>query len=993
MAKFPEQLNGGMVTSKDPSTLQPGEVQVAQECMFYQDNEHLSRVPGVTTWSTIVSTSCINGLTACRFEDGTQKLVAQVSASGGGVAYYMADAETNNSAFATVVTGLTGGQALTSVQYDNRHYLFNGVDDNLVLLKDGTVRPHGLKPTIAGGINWLDVDNALVAGPTATGFYEYWYTEVVKFSDGQELESAFNGDPVTYELTQLTSAPRFTLPGIPQNDEIAKKYGASKIYYNVYRSEKKLTAADKMYPIGRKCKEVSINSTGSIFVDTSTKTSTISSGHMQQPSELVGQSFTRIYARARNPELYHTLITATACASGGSVNGPVSTTVLSTANTDYIRIGFTKGASGWHDGTNGSWFTTTGSNNSDGWVSTDSPAYLMTLKHFNFGTIADSNISGVGVVVNGFASQSGIADIYVMPCKFISTGSRIGRPENIPAPGGDYREIGPHIHTYEVYDPVTNNNLSAAYGIFGKIIPASVNPFIQTKSLNVNSVAGIDLGFGASNSAVTAPAFLTGKYQWKLSDITDDFGVQILVVFKNLNSSTVNPYVGINSVEMYIEYNATSTRVTKDTKFYEAVTIETSGVQSAFGANKPGKIASTGTIFSGSLVTNSKEDPNRIFYSVPGFPDYFPTDVYWFELPGVDNDKITYIGTVNDRLVVGTRGSLWRINYLPSQDDASFARGQAVSLISNTVGIVNPTSACVFVNLQGQQELAFVDTNGVFSTDGYGIRKLSQDLLWVGPSNRAVFTSTSQTSPYTNVIGLVNDARTQTLRLLTTGGGWIGSYAAIHGKQGGGLKWTKYYLNYNKYSVVNGDHVLGACTVCSAACIRRVNGTWIVVYGMGPAYGLYTEHGGLIAREDSSDSTTYNNPMGYANSIYPQVLTREISPAGLTNEFSVDGLAIHGTLKSSLTSNAFYNVGAAITASQRQTNAAAVAASGFIPGGVAGSRMAYAGIDGVNGDSTALTIAFEPLTDGAMWEKVAGMFEIHAIILDVNDFGEVDTSA
>jgi len=424
---------------------------------------------------------------------------------------------------------------------------------------------------------------------------------------------------------------------------------------------------------------------------------------------------------------------------------------------------------------------------------------------------------------------------------------------------------------------------------------------------------------------------------------------------------------------MNIYYNSAGeidpTQINKRGQFYDAVTIEQNGVQVAFGSRNKGPIASCGAMFQGALVTDSKDTPNRLYYSLPGFPDAFPKDVYWLELPGVNNDKITSINVVNDRLVVGTRGNLWRINYLPNQDDAGFSRGEAVSLVSGSIGIVNPAAACVFTNQSGQQELAFVDANGIFSTDGYAIRKLSQDLLWVGPSIKAVMSPTNATSVYSIIKGLINDPRTQTLRLLTAAVGWAGSYAAIHAKQGGGLKWTK-------YSTIDSFGSVSCGTV-----LKRNTGSWVPIYGMSGTLLVDGQFAGKLYREDSSDSTTYNDPIG---GLPADILTREIGFGNLGQEAAIDSIGIHGTIKPTPTSATFTNIGGSVAVTQHYTNRTSDAQSmTTIPGGISNSRNSQAGIDGVNCEELAIRLQLDDTS----------MFEIHAIHMDGSDFGEVDTSA
>jgi hypothetical protein len=183
--------------------------------MYLPDSDSLWRIPGASYWNTVAASGQdVQGLTHCRFENTSAFLVAQASGK-----LWTANAESDGSAFASATINTTGlsnlSTGLWSVPFDNRCYIFNGVDDNRVMLQDGTSRVHGLysvqqKPSLSNMFT-----SAFSA--SATGYYEYWCTEVVKFSDGQELESAFAGTPLTVRVTSLTSAPEIEMTGTPVN--------------------------------------------------------------------------------------------------------------------------------------------------------------------------------------------------------------------------------------------------------------------------------------------------------------------------------------------------------------------------------------------------------------------------------------------------------------------------------------------------------------------------------------------------------------------------------------------------------------------------------------------------------------------------------------------------------------------------------------------------------------------------------------------------------
>jgi hypothetical protein len=1053
MAKLPEAVNGGMVTSKDPSMLQPGELAYAEMCIYTQDNDHLCRMPGVTTLDQLDVTSSVVGLTSCRFEDGTNKLMAMASGLEVIITpnpdpllppitatntldtyYWTADAEVNNPTFATAYGPITLGEHLVTVQYDNRHYLFNGNNENLVYLKDGSFRPHGLLAATSPELEFYKFSNQLANGDqyyqvpfssSATGLYEYWYTEVVRFSDGQELESAFDGVPLTINMQSTAHAPVLKLGTQPKNYRCYSQFGAE-LFYRVYRSEVKPSETSQLYPIGKKIQDVQwLNSnkeplSSVYFADSST--SLAAPVIPATPGFMVYRNHS--WDGPNNPGGVATTVVATA----SNINSSLLT-ALNTAG-ESIKIYFKPGTTNWHDAvaanvTSGQFAGLTGPN-----------LFLMSLRNFNIPPVS-GNVVGIQVKVAAESNISEVADIYVMPCMFEGsaafTDGKYGvpfpanvdlQPKDIPATvlGGAIKPAlrGGVLSSYQKFatapawtgdlnfhaktTPTASFQTTGAPGgaggsyknvfmhgtvvnrqtavpsltIFNSFVPS--NEFVEKQEVLTTNTP-LTFGYGGPRGPANG-LFLTNPYSWPLSTFGDPyFGIQVAVKFRS--TAARDSWVVIHGITMQIMYTGTSSKVSQANKFYDAVSLEIAGTQVPFGANKAAPAASTGAIFDGSLVINSKNEPNKLYYSVPGYPDYFPTDVYWFELPGVHNDRITYIGTINGRLVVGTRGNLWRINYLPSQDDASFQRGQAIDLISDSVGIVNPASACTFTNANGQLELAFVDANGVYSTDGYSVRKLSQDLLWVGNNGVVATSMAANNNIYTAIRGLVNDPRTQTLRLLTSSRTFIGSYAAIHAKQGGGLKWTTSKA-YSYASVGAQDYVAFPNCIHS---LRRANGTWLVTYGMdmartmGGAERNVAGIGGTVLREDSSDTTTFSQPFAIPNQDFPYIKTRAISPNGPGSELSVDGLCLHGFKQTTL-GGAPTSLGCSVTADMSFTNAPPSTSSAALPS-VQGAKANYAGIDGVNGEEVQFTIQMSD----------RNMFELHGIIMDASDFGEVDTSA
>jgi hypothetical protein len=115
---------------------------------------------------------------------------------------------------------------------------------------------------------------------------------------------------------------------------------------------------------------------------------------------------------------------------------------------------------------------------------------------------------------------------------------------------------------------------------------------------------------------------------------------------------------------------------------------------------------------------------------VPGDPEAFPT-LYYLPIETPNNDRITYIGMVNNVCLVGLNNSIVRLNYLPSEDDASFTRTRIYDFISRDLGILSPRAACTFLSPEGRELMACVTQDGLYVTDGFSFMKWDQDYTFV----------------------------------------------------------------------------------------------------------------------------------------------------------------------------------------------------------------------------------------------------------------------
>lgn len=247
-----ELFGGGLVTSRDPALLEPGELTIAKNGVYLPYNDALHRSAGQFLMGSIVSSAAINGLLSCKFNSGNHYLVAQTNAK-----LYTADAESDTPSF-TSAANVTEGATIKAAHFKNRYYLFNGSNQNLVLRDGVSIRPHGLSSV--PGFNSTAGSTASGADFTlspSTGYVEYWYTELYRSPTDadDEVESAYGGDPLSVAVTASTGTyPQVVLPLNPTNPHAT--------HFRVYRSAnlKATLNEEVLFPVGDLVGEFAIES-------------------------------------------------------------------------------------------------------------------------------------------------------------------------------------------------------------------------------------------------------------------------------------------------------------------------------------------------------------------------------------------------------------------------------------------------------------------------------------------------------------------------------------------------------------------------------------------------------------------------------------------------------------------------------------------------------------------------------------------------------------
>lgn len=211
MALHIEKLDGGLVTSRDPSLLQDGELSRAQNAIYRPYSEAIHpigyrvKIGLQQTDPTSGLPYHITGLRRLLFEDKTKSKT--VICDGAGARWrYGPDSNGNWTILPNI--GVRANAPIEAVHLGNRYVLANGIDDARVVDPDLNAIPLGMIKT--ANTDWLgvpvegvsNVDYRASLDTTATrwenpegaGFYFYWITEYDAVNDIESAVVASYGD-------------------------------------------------------------------------------------------------------------------------------------------------------------------------------------------------------------------------------------------------------------------------------------------------------------------------------------------------------------------------------------------------------------------------------------------------------------------------------------------------------------------------------------------------------------------------------------------------------------------------------------------------------------------------------------------------------------------------------------------------------------------------------------------------------------------------------
>lgn len=968
-----ELLSGGLVTSGDPSYNQPGELSAAVNGFYRHDDDGLWRYPGIASSRTIASATghAINGIVDCRF-DTVHKLIAQCNGK-----YWVANAEDNTSAFASALS-VTEGTSLQALEHSGRWFVLNGTDTNRAFTSAGTFRNMGLLPVTARP---TDAGITAVAHPaSATGYYDYWYTELVPIEGSETLESSYDADPLTIFVNDTAHSPILTLPTAPRN--------AAATAYRIYRTPASEVIITQ-YPVGTVIDDISI--TGSAIswndgIDTRTSNACRPRSYsIYGPSTYISASGSvtasnfSMTLEGRTPAV--TATAGTVAAVFYDFDWPIDQP--SEWLDDYQIIVDTTIVNAY--GTAGGMSSLNGPYLAVGRVRAGCTGLVLTEARTNFGDAYGLMLgnpiyaSATGAFLQYYDANS--KTLVDCPWPLTATGASatgLTTPTRIAGWGPDTGV--PRVETTNLRTP-TYHSITELLGEYN--LPASdiigaytgtgsfVSPY-GTLAATIESWIGDTYGGVYTDHYLLDHRTNIGVQNQPLRDnvtprtrMLDSSLAIIMFVHPSWHSTAEAGVLPIKITDLTVKLRYVGDPPGSGDA-YPIIQYEVGDVVASVPSHMPPPKSTTGTVFQGMAIVNDTSRPRTLCASLGENPEYFNT-YYELELPTRTNDEITRIETVNDVLVIGTKGSIWKASYFPTELDAQTNRGRVMRQLSDSHNIVNVACAALFTGYSGIQELAFVSTNGVFATDGTSIRDLLRDLRWSGPDG---VVGTISSSTYSKCVGLVNDPSTQTLRLFINPGDgtsqvYVANYAQRHAKQGSGLKWAgPAYVSY----FAGGTRTPISC----AYSYRTNNGLTVVLHGRsGTGAGC-----GTIAVEDGEEVTTYHNLPDASHNLL-SFTTRDFYPAGKGRQVELKEAWLYGHYYTT-TTNATRAPGGTFDVTQHYVNAADDTSVSDSVSSRAGTRLASLPIGSVNCDGFSISWTAE----------LANMHALYSLVLDIDDGGD-----
>lgn len=209
--------------------------------------------------------------------------------------------------------------------------------------------------------------------------------------------------------------------------------------------------------------------------------------------------------------------------------------------------------------------------------------------------------------------------------------------------------------------------------------------------------------------------------------VTSDFGSSMKLIVRK-SGTGAKQSLAVDSVGLYIHWS--SGTINTNGPPYRIVTFRDQiGTVASDPANFPNPLCNTGDFFQGALVTNDMTDETIIRWSLPDNPESVPRP-YQIAFNTAKKDKVTFIRSLGPLLLVGLEESVKRVNYLPTENDTDLQTGLAQEDVATDHGIAGPQSAVRF-DMPGVGTLVlYASSIGMMLTNGITSWPVSDDIDW-----------------------------------------------------------------------------------------------------------------------------------------------------------------------------------------------------------------------------------------------------------------------
>jgi len=762
MPRITEPLNGGLVTSRDPATLKPGELQAAQGVVYFPNDPSLQTLPGRTSAASSLGGE-VTGLAHCAFDF----VEANCSLTRANATVSVISIVVN-----TVTT--TSGSAIITAPATNN---FIGI------LKGATVTGTGI-PASTTVLTWdSPTQITLSANATATGTSNLTFTNA-KFAnvsagalisghgipDGATVASvAANGTSLvlttgfeptvtatsklivkadTLLIAQVNGVYKKARPGTAGTTltfstletGVTEGTALEQVHYNNLQvllngkyPNKVLMSDGLLRPHGLKA--ITASPTLNIVAGTwALKDGAGFYAYWTTEYDIVNDVESDYNAgvdannRPRHPALIQISSTGTQAVS---ITRPPRVNATATHWRVYRSIKYTsttvKSAAKENQFPNGYLIAQLELRDDGEQTSTVDGGGATTIATVPAGTAISGTGVGTGTGISWANPTNATGAANTVYAKLIRPAATSG---SVPDWSYIMLELGGFSFA-SVSAPITGITVN----VYGRRVG---NSELIAKA-TVNSEGTGDSLFGSKTVPLTTgtdgPHVLGGVSEkwgrdWNVSDFSG--GSFVVRLFGSVLTPTNE--VWVDAVTVAVSYGesqeaATGAFIGEVTTPFPGVTVSPFGFTISSGRNGEPPKATTGDIFQDCLFTNDVKDVSVGRYSFPSRIDAFPAS-YFLNFDTKEQDEITLIRTVGNVAVVGLKHQIYRVNSLPRDTDSEFERGRAVELIDRDHGIASRTAGVVFTLPGHGQVLAYANNYGLFMSDGYRIRPLTTDIAW-----------------------------------------------------------------------------------------------------------------------------------------------------------------------------------------------------------------------------------------------------------------------